>query len=67
MHVSQGTEGSCRYSVDAVVMDTHLDKGCGQVARDGREQVVGNVELLQPLQGQEGTRVNPRDQIAPQN
>lgn len=67
MHVSQATEGPCSYFVDAVVMDAQLNKGCRQVARNGGEQVVGKVELLQALQRQEGTRVNSRDQITPQN
>lgn len=67
MHVPQSTEGPRCYFVDTVVMDTQLNKGCRQVARDGGEQVVGNVELLQALQRQEGTRVNPRDQITPEN
>lgn len=67
IHVPQGTESPCSYFADAVVMDTHLNKRRGQVARDGGEQVVGNVELLQALQRQEGTRVNMRDQVTPQD
>lgn len=66
VHVAQSCEGTRLHLPDAVLVDPDLHQGGRQVLGDAGQQILGEVELLHALEGDECPWMDLGDVVVPQ-